>query len=476
MNHRKVVATIIVLPFVSSCSFVSNAFGMGVDHVTFSEEVENIDLPVNVSSIGWNWESPEDTSIMHVSPTLYGAAVSISDGVIGLHGNSGEELWRYRRPGAMITGSNVTPDGESVIVSYSKDGESEAGSSSLHEVVLLDSSTGEIKGTHEVEFFSMGIITDDVKSYSSVEERLGVISNDSRIIYRDADNGNTDVMALGLEDNGERWRVSPSGSEGNDDKVFVPKDAVVSGGVLILSCVFIDDSLESVADLGERQEHTIAVMGINVDTGSEVWRHEIDVNAPVETQPVELAVDQRSGNLTAVASGNGYHEEWIVDPADGRVLTDNDFFDDEGNRVIGVLENAVVTARGVSGRSEYEYSYTEFSGGTERTVTTAAPPERREDSFTLVFDESVAWLDVNRASSSSWEPAQLVVTDWASEEPRVIDLGIEVQRNPDDDGSMGDFAPVPAPVDMTLAPGSLVVAEHRSAGEGGVHHLVGVIP
>ncbi|OKI14475.1 hypothetical protein A6A08_12920 [Nocardiopsis sp. TSRI0078] len=408
--------------------------------------------------------------------------VSISDGVVGVSGETGEELWRYRRLGERLTGASVTPDGEAVAVSYSAhDGETEYGEEPppLHEVVLLDSSTGEIKGTQTVEFANMPFTGSGVSSYTSVDERLGVLTNSSRIIYRGDDQGEGEIVSLGLENDEELWSVTPTQGDGDERMFFVARSSVVSRGVLVTSSNFVDESVLEPGGLNGAKSHTLALIGIDVETGSELWRHELEANSAIDLTPFELGVAHGTGMVAAVARGDGYHEEFLLDPTTGEILTDADFFTREDGTTLGILEEAIVSVREVAGGEEYEYSCSDLSGEIQQSVTVPAPLERREDSFTLAMEDSIAWLDVNEQATDdlSWNPAQLMVTDWDDGESRVIDLGIEVQRRPDSDGSLDGSSLIPTPKSMALVPGALVITEDLDGEDNEPsRRLVGLVP
>ncbi|WP_152487081.1 PQQ-binding-like beta-propeller repeat protein [Nocardiopsis halotolerans] len=483
MRRRNSILALAVLPLLASCSVFPGWGDPEVDHVTLSEPAESLDVPANVGSVGWTWSSPEETGIQHVSPISYGLVVSISDGVVGVSGGTGEELWRYRRLGERLTGASVTPDGETVAVSYSAhDGEAEGEEEPhpLHEVVLLDSSTGDIKGTQTVEFANMPFADSGVSSYASGDEQLGVLSNSSRIIYRGDGRGEGEIVSLGLEDDEELWSVTPAQSGGSERMFFVARSSVVSRGVLVTSSNFVDESVLEPGGLSGTKNHTLALIGIDVETGSELWRHEIEANEGIDLTPFKLGVAHGSGMVAAVASGYGYREEFLLDPTTGEVLTDAEFFTGEDDAVVGILEEAIVSARGVSDGDEYEYSYSDLSGEVQHAVTVPAPLGRGKDIFILAMEGSVAWLDVNEqaADGLSWGPAQLVVTDWDDGESRVIDLGIEVQRSPNEDESLGgSSALTPTPKSMALVPGALVVTEGLDGEDNEPsRRLVGLVP
>ncbi|WP_435113862.1 hypothetical protein [Nocardiopsis synnemataformans] len=498
MDKRSPVLAFLALPLLVSCSVFPGWGEPEVDHVTLTEPASVLENPANVSSVGWTWSSPEETSIRHVSPMSYGLSVYVSDGVIGVNGETGEELWRYRRLGEKATSMNVTPDGETVAVSYSAHEEEPEGEEEpppVHEVVLLDASTGDVKGSQVVEFARMPFDGSGSSSYTPGNEKLGVLSNDSRIIYRDHEPGGGEVVSLGLGNDEELWSASPGQSGGDEERYFVARSSMVSRGVLIVSSSFVDESVLEPGGLSGVKDHTLALIGIDIETGSELWRHELEVNAAIDLTPFDVAVEPESGVVAAAAIGSSYYEEWLLDPVTGETLTDTDFFTGRDDTAFGILEEAVVSVRSTSegGGSgsleeleereyEHEYSYSDLSGEVQHSVTVPAsePLDRSYGSFTVALEESIAWLDVNERNTDklSWNPAQLVVTDWDSGESRVIDLGVEVQRRPDNDGSRGVVpALAPPPESMLLAPGALVITEDLDGEENeSPRRLVGLVP
>lgn len=489
---------VLIVPLLVSCSVFPGWGEPEIDHVVLADPADPLEVPANVGSVGWTWSSPEGTSVRHVSPTSYGLSVYVSDGVIGVSGETGEELWRYRRLGEKATSMNITPDGETVVVSYSaheKETEGEEEPPPIHEVVLLDASTGEIRGGQVVEFAHMPFDGSGPSSYASGNEKLGVLSNDSRIIYRDHESGGGEVVSLGLGNDEELWSVSPGQRGGGEERYFVARNSVFSRGVLIVSSSFVDESVLEPGGLSGVKDHTLALIGLDIETGSELWRHEVEVNAGIDLTPFDFGVEPNSGMVAAAARGSDYQEEWLLDPVTGEVLADADFFTGESGTAFGILEEAIVSVRSTSegGGSgsleeleereyEHEYSYSDLSGEVQHSVTVPAsePLDRSRGSFTLALEESIAWLDVNERNTDelSWNPAQLVVTDWDSGESRVIDLGVEVQRRPDNDGPRGVVPALgPPPESMLLAPGALVITEDPSKEEyESPRRLVGLVP
>jgi hypothetical protein len=92
--------------------------------------------------------APEDELIDGVLPVPNGVVAVSDSGVFALDGVTGEETWHYRRADTMVRSANVTPDGESAVVSFSDmDVEEDA---RVETIVVLDGRSGEIRDEYEL--------------------------------------------------------------------------------------------------------------------------------------------------------------------------------------------------------------------------------------------------------------------------------------------------------------------------------------
>ncbi len=470
MELKRQLTAIALLSLLSSCSLAPEGWQEGeIEHVVFQGTAEPLEVPRSLSSVGWDWEAPEETGIVNVRPFPLGVVVTVSDGIVALRGDTGEELWRYRRVGEAVTDANVTTSGERVALAYPVEEDTDA-ALVPHDVVLFDSATGEELSSHVEDFTAEARIPGNIRTLSPMPEHLGLLSDSSRIVYRDMDDGGDGVFSHDLETGDESWSITDFREEGQEGRNFHPKGVVASGDTLILSGNFMDEDIDSLDEVTKEQEHTVVLLGLDSASGEELWRHEVDRNAPVDLHPFDLGVEQVSGSV--VTEGVG---EWILEPATGEHLTDERFFSDREGNVIGVLEDTVVNEIQQADGDELEYEYIDFSGDTRKTIRVSAPLERRWRAFDLPLEEAIVWLDVNRTEysrdpeESVWGEARLVVDE--ENESRVIDLGIRVERDYKEDGSPS--GPFTDPADMTVAPGALVVKEEVP---GGARRLVGVVP
>ncbi|MFE1102513.1 hypothetical protein ACFW4K_18505 [Nocardiopsis alba] len=448
-----------------------------VDHTVFEGTVAEPEVPETVTSLGWTWESPEEANVVEVGALSTGPLVTVSDGIIALRGDTGEELWRYRRLGERVTDVNVTSDGERVVMAYADGDPDEETGISPQELVLLDASTGAVDGTHTAEFFlGRG-------SFFPLPRNLDLLSDVGRIDHREEDEGSA-LVSSDLETGEEMWRISSVEGAGHEGRTLRFENVRTLGGVVVVSGLLMDETIESYDETLVDQDHTFLLLGLDSGTGEELWRHEADLFSNLDLSSSKLGVWPEHEAVAAVARSQGL--EWILDPVTGEPLTEEEFFLESDVSVIGAWADGLVTERVLwEERSdleerEYEYTYTDLSGRAQDTLIVGAPLERPRGSFVRPLEEAIVWLDVNGTeyanawgALSSWDTALLVVTEKGTDEPLVLDTGIKVERDYEYDGSP-DGTLVPDPAFMIAVPGALVIRENL--GDGGARHVVGLVP
>ncbi|MFE1101254.1 PQQ-binding-like beta-propeller repeat protein [Nocardiopsis alba] len=138
------------------------------EHFTSDGEPEVGDVPREVDHIAWEWDTPEEHSIVTVMPGLAGPVVVMERGVIGLDGATGEELWGYLSDlGGSDVSASVTPDGRSAVIAEVREDE--------NRVSLLDSGTGEIQERYEYPLDSEPPSLLNLSDHDWVEARNGGI-------------------------------------------------------------------------------------------------------------------------------------------------------------------------------------------------------------------------------------------------------------------------------------------------------------
>jgi hypothetical protein len=105
-------------------------------------------IPDEVSQAGWEWRVPMGTKVRDVLPGSHGPLVLLYDGAVALDGETGAELWSYRRPHNRV-GHVWAEDGRVNVrhrVGTEADDKSADGSTGegQWETVMLDARTGAV--------------------------------------------------------------------------------------------------------------------------------------------------------------------------------------------------------------------------------------------------------------------------------------------------------------------------------------------
>lgn len=426
------------------------------DHVTAPSPLEGLKAPEIVTERAWEWEAPEGTVVHSVRPIPAGVAVFVTDGVVALRGDTGEELWRYRRTGEPTSDANVTQGEESVAVSYEA-GEGSSPDAMSHDIVLLDSLTGEITSEQNTDFTSLNSVPENISLLDPLPARLGLLTRDARVALGYGEDEQLAVRVFSLSRGEEVWSRTDIFEPNERGQEFRPGELAVSEDTLIVTGSFVDP-VDRLSDLDHVQQHTAVIVALDAGGGGELWRVEHELNAPVTDRDINLSTYPGSGTIAAVMEGSGYFEQWFLDPRTGKSVAE-DVFAPGDHGIASIHENGYITVETDSASGTETYSLLDLSGDPVESVTVEETGVRAPENFLLPMEAGVARLDVG-ATSEGWEPARVQVFDWQTAgESLVIDLGIDVHRDPrSEEGSRSRFSVQP-PTDMTLAPGALVITE-----------------
>ncbi|GAA1464371.1 hypothetical protein NE857_12480 [Nocardiopsis exhalans] len=78
-------------------------------------------FPSSVTRLGWEWRAPEGGAVLDVERGPLGPVVVLKDGLVGLDGQTGEELWSYRRPFGNLTAAVQPGADRAHVVLHSED-------------------------------------------------------------------------------------------------------------------------------------------------------------------------------------------------------------------------------------------------------------------------------------------------------------------------------------------------------------------
>ncbi|MFE3460896.1 PQQ-binding-like beta-propeller repeat protein [Nocardiopsis aegyptia] len=410
---------------LTSCDLPAPSESMnGRDHETAEEPAGIVSALATPSQVAWEWEVPEGTELASVEAITSGVAIVLTDGVVALRGDTGEELWHYRRPDGSTSGHGVTPDGSSVLISYAP------GDGREHDLVRLESSTGEITSEYTSAFLEDSQQPHTLLSTQPDLAWFGALSDHSRVLYSlDPDTG-LGLHGLDLDTGEESWNRTDLLEEPG----FSPGPFVVSGQTVVLS------------GTTEEPEAGAVTIGINAETGEEVWREERPIERPSEH--IGLSTYPGSNLVLARIPTDGYV---AIDPGTGSVVSQPTI---EVEDPIGFSNSSYVYSRWDSETDSSTYVRQDFEGDGVLTMPPPASADPFAERFVASLDDSLARLAINK-DGENWGEAQLVVMPWDGGEQDTIDLGIEVRRESEQDGTTDRGFVLPDV--MTVAPGALVV-------------------
>lgn len=394
-----------------------------VDHTVAETVVPDREVPGTVSEVAWEWRPPENELIDGVLPIPNGAVAVSDSGVTALEGVAGEEMWRYRRSDAVVRSANVTPDRESVVVSFSDmDVEEDA---RVETIVVLDGRSGEIRDEYEL-------------SSPSVEASASRFRHVTDEVFLAPGENAMGIDAFALE-GGERVWSHEGGGAG------APGPLITAEGTAIAT--------ETVSE-EPGGELTLMMTGLDTETGEVLWEEEQPL-ADYE-EPFELRHEPSWGaiHLRFVEQGEGT-VHLLLDPSTGQVLAV------PSAQPFWVLESGYVTlSRAPEDEDRVQYEYRSFDDAEERSLTAENGSADADLHPGLATEEGVLRLSYAEEDMTRG-PTALEVLPWEGE-PRTIPLGFTVHEWLAA-GSGGTPAETSVP-HMVSAPGAVVVVDQENWG------------
>ncbi|MEY9214365.1 PQQ-binding-like beta-propeller repeat protein [Thermobifida halotolerans] len=345
--------------------------GRDVEHTTAGPLGEELAVPASVSEVGWTWRPPEDARVYRVYRGTAGMVVALDDGVVAVHGRTGEELWRYRRTDGVVA-SGVTPDGSSVVVAFRVGGSS----GSEGRLLVLDAATGEVRHRHEFSL-SGGERGSTAEELAALPE-VRMLTSSVRVVP-----DGTDLVGYALESNEEVWRFAappecghgPATSAGDGWGTLFHSEVVV----VPLVCVPGVDDIDEVEPNTDPDTASL-VVALDAETGREVWRHENtgdagdtspDLRASVDGTALTIA-ERFTDDMEYALSG----DRRVLDIETGEVLVESveevagkrDVFQVDG--AAGTLTYSLTSGQGED--AAVEYGQLSFDGD---VLATAVLPE-----------------------------------------------------------------------------------------------------
>lgn len=404
----------------------------GVDHQVYEGEAPAYARVTSVSDVAWEWEVPdEEVSLADVLPGRSGPVMVLGDGVVGLDGATGEELWRYRVEHGGLHGAWSTPEGKEILLAVPGGGP--------EATVLLDAGTGQLVAEHE------GEVAVDLA-------RAPVFT--SQVAVAAPPDGLGSVEAFSLREGERAWTYEPPGREDGTDVLV---EHVVSAGDAVV-VIMADDPTDVEYESGDLMEQGMFVVGLDGETGEPLW--EVEQEFTDETYRVaehELSPGAEVLHLE-VGVGDQQHE-FLIDPTTGEEIT-GEVYRDRANRYpVTMLDEGYVDTLVDYDEGSVEYRYVSFEGELLEQLTVDARPGEGDIDPGLVSEEGLLWLDYLTEDDLARGPIEARFTGWGpDEESRVMDADMTANETwwlrPEGSPAADADAPV-----MVSVPGAVVVTE-----------------
>ena len=152
IGRRFLVSLVCLSVALSACALLPGEEDdprANVLHQVSETEVARPEAVTSVGEVGWEWRPGEGESASDVHAGPVGPVIRLGDGLVGLKGDTGEELWRYQIPDARTVPSSFSPSGEQVLVA-----------SSDVPGVVLDTVTGAVVAEN-IDWDGSGRLVDD---------------------------------------------------------------------------------------------------------------------------------------------------------------------------------------------------------------------------------------------------------------------------------------------------------------------------
>jgi hypothetical protein len=293
-----------------------------VEHATAGAGHEPAPVPADVTRLGWTWQPEQPVLDMEIGPL--GPIARFEDGFVGLDGETGEELWSYRRP-------------------YAREGEfgyfagDEGHVRLLHQVrpdqdptlVVLETATGEV--VRDAVMPELGEDGPRHHSYLTPEGRFFLEHEDGwAVVTAYATDSTERLWEFPLEDTPEGrfcLHANDDGMSGHGDRLLVTRVCLNEEHVPEKDRAFGASNIDVPDDALE------TLIALDTATGEELWRREGKPGKPMMLRSAGIRPGPEGlGGGAVVVTGHGdfdletgeqvhrpgesaeIHGEWAEDP------------------------------------------------------------------------------------------------------------------------------------------------------------------
>lgn len=294
MRHWGLAAVLLAF-FLSSCSSGGDTGQAGAGPGQSQEEIKGLEYRTEISEMAWQWEAPEGISRVRIFPVPGGVAALLDDGVVGLSGRNGGQMWEFRVSGSEAFG-NLADHGRYFVLQL-VDLDDEAAPPRM---VVLDTATGKPAQDYA--------LTEGDSSSGMVRGWLSNVTAEHWITV--ADDG---LAAFTLGSDQMAWSV-PDLARCEDVGSIDALVTVEEVTVVAVTC-YEQPEGEDPVSMTEGQDFVSGFVGIDPATGEELWRTEEQVGMfPADSMEREVTAHE-SGLVTAYYPYGQAGQ--VVDPATG---------------------------------------------------------------------------------------------------------------------------------------------------------------
>ncbi|MDE3723051.1 PQQ-binding-like beta-propeller repeat protein [Nocardiopsis sp. N85] len=400
-----------------------------VDHAVVEGHAPRPETIGTVSEVAWEWETPEGHRLHHVLAGVSGALMVVDDGVIALDGETGDELWRYRARDRRVADAAVTPDRETLLLSYAVGDGGEGGG---EDVLVFATGTGEIVGEHRVP---------------GGDARRGYLGDGLRISVSDGDP--VTVTAESVYDGAPVW------SRALEAPIPDPTRFHLADGLITPEAVIVAGSYE-----GAHEEYTVLAVALEPDTGRVLWEREYAYTDATAADAALTVSPDDSVLLLEMpytdTDGRLIHQ--LLEPASGAERAGT-FLHDRERRRVWFGEDGYVD-HGLDGEV-VEYRYVGFDGTVREEVTAPARPGERETHRGWALSDGVLRVHFLEGAEHARGPVTVEVLAWDGGVRRIpVDLSAG-EPWPGDESHAYRDGPV-----IVRVPGAILVTEDTGRHKG----------
>ena len=255
-----VTALAVLAALGTTAEHTTRSLHPSVEHVTTGGDHAPLGVPTQVGDTVHTLNIPQDT-VEALLPISSGILLELVDGVMAVDPHTGEELWRYRHPGAQAA-SQISFDMETVVIEVAPPWSSEE-PDPLTTRVTVDANSGRLLHSVQDRQRLLG------EKVSSIVSETPPFEGESVVVEAE---GGLPLRVFGASSGAFLWEFheSPECTPDTSRSEQSVNSLVLTDEIIFASIYCLDDN-------GEAPERLTAIVhAMEASTGDLLWTHEID--------------------------------------------------------------------------------------------------------------------------------------------------------------------------------------------------------